>query len=300
VRCGQAAAIALLLAAFCIAAFLVACGSSSSGPSSHVDASADGTDAADDAKPATTGVGVIELSQGPDGGGTFLAAFSKATPDSGCQLVDAGACSTTICPPPPASDGGSSGDASTAVDGGAPTAPNPGALTVTGGVFGAGFQLTPDKVGTYLYTSPGTLFAPGDKLGVTAHGAELPGFATQSVVAPPTLQLTAPVAPDGGASTISTSQPLTLSWTGGQSGVEMVVTATAVFTTYGYAATTCSWDSSTGTATVPSAALRPLAAENALTSGIVWYGLAATKFTTGPVAVTLSAYVAQGRLVAFQ
>jgi hypothetical protein len=119
-------------------------------------------------------------------------------------------------------------------------------------------------------------------------------------VAPPILDLTAPVAPDGGSVAVPTANPLTFSWTGGQAGVEMVVTATAIFTTYGVATMTCSWDSSLGTATVPSASLRPLAAENALTSGFVWYGLAETRFSAGPVDVTLSAFVPQGKQAAFQ
>jgi hypothetical protein len=299
----RAAATALLLTASMLAVALAACGSSSSG-SPRADAAADvaAADASDDAKDGATGIGIVEFSEAPDGGGTFYAAFSKTTPvvDSGCQVVDAGACTTTTCPPPPMSDAGAVGDAASAFDGNFPMAANPGILTVSGGVFGSGTELGPDKLGTYLYTSPATIFAPGDKLGVAGQGADIPGFATESVVAPPILHLTAPASPDGGSVTVSTTQPLTLSWTGGQAGVQMVVTATAIFTTYGSATTTCNWDSSTGTATVPSDALRPLAAENALTSGIVWYGLAETKFTTGTVDVTLSAYVPQGKLAAFQ
>lgn len=298
----RAAATALLLVASCLASWLLACGSSSSGSAPRNDAAADvaATDAADDAKEAATGIGVIELSEAPDGGGTFYAAFSRSTPpaDGGCMFVDAGACTTATCPPPPASDAGTTRDAS--ADGALPVADNPGTLTVSGGIFGAGIELAPDKVGTYLYTSPGNLFSPGDQLGVAAQGGDIPGFATETVVAPPTLQLTSPAVPDGGSITVATTQPLTLSWTGGQEGVQMVVTATAIFTTGGVASMTCSWDSSTATASVPSAALRPLAAENALASGILWYGLAQTKFTTGPVAVTLSAYVPQGKPAAFQ
>ncbi len=299
----RAAAVALLLAASWIAMWLAACGSSSSGSPPRGDGAADvGTSDASDVKEAATGVGIIEFSEAPDGGGTFYAAFSKTTPvaDAGCQVVDAGACTTTTCPPPPASDAGAIGDAAPAFDGNFPMAANPGILTISGGIFGSGTELGADKLGTYLYTSPGTLFAPGDRLGAAAPGAEIPGFATETVVAPPILDLTAPVAPDGGGVTVPTANPLTLSWTGGQAGVEMVVTATAIFTTYGGATMTCNWDSSLGTATVPSASLRPLAAENALTSGFVWYGLAETKFAAGPVDVTLSAYVPQGKLAAFQ
>lgn len=308
------------LAAICpaclaLANWLVACGSTPNGPAAGKDASADaasdargdaladaGSDAPADAPEEVIAVGLVEFSEAPGGNGQFNAAFGDSTPTgaTGCQIVDAGACTTTTCPPPSTGDGGPAGDAGEVADASFMPAPNPGRLTVSGGLFGAGTVLGPGKFGTYFYASPGPLFAPGDKLGVAAQGAEIPGFPTQTVTAPPTLQLTAPVSTDGGEITVVTPQALAVSWTGGQTGVEMVVTASVVFTTLGGASMTCSWDSSSGTATVPSAALRPLAAENAIQSGIVWYGLASTKVTTGPVALTITAYAPQGTMAAFQ
>jgi hypothetical protein len=287
-----------LLACAWLAAWLVACGSSSSGGERRADAGADAAagDAGADAQ--STGVGVITFSEAPDGGGTFFAGFSDMAPPGpgGCTFVDAGACITATCAAPPASDAGP--DA--AADGGAAVvAKNPGRLEVTGGVFGSGFAIDPDNGGTYLYASPRTIFSPGDTLGVAALGGELPAFPAQKVVAPPILDLTAPAA-SGGKITIATAQPLTVSWTGGKAGDETVVTATAYFTSGGLASMTCSWDASAGTATVPSAALRPLASQNALTSGLFWYQLAQKKFTAGTVAVTLSVYEPQGSLAAFQ
>jgi hypothetical protein len=294
----RAVALSLLFGA-AAATWLVACGSSKSGGSTHAsgDAAQDGSDASD----ASSGVGVITFSQAPDGGGTFFAGFSRtaAPAPAGCQFVDAGACITATCLPPPVTEGGAPGDAAAPVDAAVATAPNPGQLKVTGGVFGAGFEIDPDNAGTYLYASPGTLFAPGDSLGVAAMGGVLPGFPTETVEAPPVLDLTAPGA-DGGKITISTTQPLTFSWSGGRAGDETVVTATAYFTSGGLASMTCSWDASMGTAMAPSDALRPLASQNAVSSGFVWYQLAQKKFTAGPIAVTLSAYAPQGTLAAFQ
>jgi hypothetical protein len=289
----------LLWTAALLAAWLVACGSSKSGAESHTDAGsvADGQADAEEA----TGIGVITFSEAPDGGGTFFAGFSDKTPASpaGCEVVDAGGCTTTTCPPPPASDAGTETDGATQADAQPVVAPNPGRMKVSGGVFGAGFYVDPDKGGTYLYASPGTIFSPGDSLGVAALGGALPAFPEQTIEAPPVIALTAP-AGDGGKLTISTAQPLMFSWTGGRAGDETVVTATAYFTSGGLASMTCSWDASTGAATAPSEALRPLASQNALTSNLVWYQLAQKKFTTGPVAVSLSAYAPQGTLVAFQ
>ncbi len=293
------AASALLSTAALLAGWLVACGSSKSGGEAHTDAGP--ADGQADALEGATGIGVLIFSEAPDGGGTFFAGFSGTVPPTpaGCETVDAGGCTTTTCSPPPASDGGTATDGAAQTDAQPAVAPNPGRLKVSGGIFGAGFYIDPDRGGTYLYASPGTIFSPGDQLGVAALGGALAAFPEQTVEAPPVLALTAP-AGDGGKITVSTSQSLTFSWTGGRAGDETVVTATAYFTSGGLASMTCSWDASTGTATVPSDALRPLASQNAVSSNIVWYQLAQKKFTTGPVAVSLSAYAPQGMLVAFQ
>jgi hypothetical protein len=289
----------LLLVAAACTTWLVACGSSKSGGPAHAQGDAATDDGGADASDG--GVGVITFSEAPDGGGTFFAAFSRTTPPipAGCEFVDAGACVTETCPPPPVSDGGAATDAAAVTDAAPFVAANPGRLKVTGGVFGSGFEIDPDNFGTYEYATPGTVFAPGDELGVAALGGALPAFPTQTVEAPPVLGLTAPGA-DGGKITVSTGQPLTFSWTGGHAGDQTVVTATAYFTSGGGASMTCNWDATMGTAMVPSDALRPLASQNAVSSVIVWYQLASKKFMTGPVVVTLSAYAPQGTLAAFQ
>jgi len=281
-----------------ILAFVAACGSSKSGGHAESDAAGDAVtaDGMSDTGPVTTGVGAVTFTEEIDGGGTFFAGFSDTTPTlgAGCTQVDAGTCLTTSCPPASASDAGSS-------DAAAGPAPSAGTLTITGGAFGTkGIPVAPDKGGTYYYASPGTIFAPGDTLGVSAAGGAVPSFAVESVTATPTIVLTAPAPGTGGKITVPTAQPLVVSWTGGQSGAKTVVVATAIFTTGGVASTTCSWDASLGTGMVPSAALKPLAAANAETSGMTWYQSADNAFTVGPLAVTMSARVLQGSLASFE
>jgi hypothetical protein len=296
--------LALLLAVACtaLAVLLVACGSSKSSGHSDGDAAAEAA-AGDggDAGPATTGVGVVTFSELPDSGGTFFAGFSETLPTlgAGCTQVDAGSCVATSCPPAAAGDAGASDAA--AADANATPAPSAGTMTLTGGAFGAkGVLVAPDKGGTYYYASPGTIFAPGDTLGVSAAGGAVPSFPEQTVTATPTIVLTAPAPATGGKITIPTSQPLTVSWTGGQTGANTVLVATAIFTTGGFASTTCSWDASLGTAMVPTSVLKPLAAANAETSGVTWYQSADNQFTVGSLAVTLSARVTQASLASFQ
>jgi len=277
---------------------LLACGSSKSGARPESDAASDAVavDGGGDSGSGATGVGVVTFSELPDAGGTFFAGFSETTPTlpTNCTVLDAGPCVTASCTAPPPSDAGPS-------DASAPPAPTAGTLTLTGGVFGSkGSSIAPDKAGTYVYAVPGTIFAPGDTLGVSAAGGAVPAFAEQTVVATPTIVLTAPTASTGGKITIPTAQPLVVSWTGGQNGAKTVLVATAVFTSGGVASTTCAWDASLGTGTVPTAALKPLAAANAETSGVTWYQSADSEFTVGTLAVTMSARVTQGSLASFQ
>jgi hypothetical protein len=290
-------ALALLAACAVLAGLLLACGSKS-GVRSEGDAATDAPagDGGGDSASGTTGVGAVTFSELPDAGGTFFAGFSDTVPTLAktCTALDAGPCVTTSCTAATPSDAGP-GDAS------APTAPTAGTLTVTGGVFGTkGAAVAPDNAGTYVYAAPGTIFAPGDTLGVKATGGAVPAFPEETVTATPTIVLTAPTPGTGGKITVPTAQPLVVSWTGGQTGAKTVLVATAVFTSGGVASTTCSWDASLGTGTVPSAALKPLAAANAETSGMTWYQSADSTFTVGSLSVTMSARVTQGSLASFQ
>ena len=294
----RSVALGLLACCAALAVVLLACGSSKSGGKPESDAATESSagDGGGDAGSGTTGVGVVTFSELTDSGGTFFAGFSETVPvlATNCTALDSGPCVTTSCTAVAPSDAGA-GDASPT------TAPTAGTLTITGGVFGAsGSSIAPDNGGTYAYASPGTIFAPGDTLGVKATGGQVPAFPEQTVTATPTIVLTAPTASTGGKITIPTAQPLVVTWTGGQTGAKTVLVATALFTTGGAASTTCAWDASLGTGTVPSAALKPLAAANAETSGVTWYQSADSTFTVGTLSVTISARVTQGSLASFQ
>jgi hypothetical protein len=275
-------------------AMSTACGASSGGAARATDGGARDEDAGAEAGPV--GAGVVQITEAVDGGGSFFAAFGEtpAPSPTGCTSVDAGACITASCP---ASDAGAAPpDAATTVLAGTLGA---GTLRVSGGVFGAGTGVDRDLAGVYQYLTPGSIFAPGDTLGVAATGGQVPAFARHSVIAPPLMRLTAPQ-PSGGMISVATSQPLTVAWTGGRAGDSAVLVATSLFTSRAVASMTCTWDAGLGTATIPSEALRPLAMANSLGSGISWYAVAQTAFVAGPVAVTLSAYETQGSPAAFQ
>jgi hypothetical protein len=252
-----------------------------------------------DADAGPSVIGIVSFSQAVDGGGLFFAGFGEVRPPAptNCKFFDAGSCATALCPAPPATDGG---DASAAGDAGADSGVlGAGTLTVSGGDFGTGFAIDQDMAGTYVYPTPGALFSPGDVLGVSATGGAVQAFAKHTVVATPTMMLTAPMA-DGGKMTIQTSQPLTVSWTGGRAGATAVLVATAYFTSGGGASMTCTWDGAMTPATVPSEVLEPLATENAVLSGFTWYQIAQAAFDDGPARVTLSAYTSQSSLAAFE
>jgi hypothetical protein len=273
-----------------LAVLLAACGSSKPGARSAGDAGSDGATGDGGGDSGATGAGVLTFSQDLGGGGTFFAGFSETAPKLAdhCTELDAGSCVTTSCA---AAAGG---------DAGAAAAPNAGVLTLTGGVFGStGALVAPGNGGTYLYASPGLLFAAGDTLGVSATGDAIAAFAEQTVLVLPPLELTAP-STDGGKVTIPTAQPLAVTWTGGQAGAKAILSASAVFTTGGGASVTCVWDASLGAGTVPSDALKPLAAANAQQSSMSWFQEADTVFAVGTVEVTLSARIAQGSLASFQ
>jgi hypothetical protein len=293
--------IALTVVSACVSVMvllLVACSSSSGGSKDNApdgsssDATADGG-GVDTGPPP--GQGVVIFSQEPEGGvGSFAAGFaltaaSKVPTD--CTVLDAGACVTTSCPKATASD-------ASAPDAALP--PNAGALTVTGGIFGTtGTGLSIDKAGTYYYQAPGNVFTPGDTLGVAGAGNTVPAFAEQTVVGPATIKLTAPAAA-AGKITIPTGQDLVVTWTGGTAGAKVFLFGNAVFTNGDSANLTCSWDASTGTATVPKAALAPMAAGNAEGSDLQWYQAAQTSFSAGAWPITISAYTTQQGLATFQ
>jgi hypothetical protein len=238
---------------------------------------------------------LIEFSEVPLGGGTFTAAFyaTPHEPPPGCTTAvpDAGACLVTTCP------------GHTPTDAGLVILASAGALDVTGGAFGeAGVQVGADTLGSYLYNTTGTMFAPGDVLSVSGAGSTVPAFATQTLAAPGAITVTMPEATDAGTLVIPTSQSLAVTWTGGVTGDHVIFTLNAFFANGGSASTACSWDAAAGQGTVPANALAPLVAGTAQAGGstAVWYQQAQTSFAAGRWAVTMQADIHGGSLAAFQ
>jgi hypothetical protein len=238
----------------------------------------------------------IELSEVPIGGGTFTAAFfaTPIAPPPGCTIdaPDGGTCEVTVCP------------AKVPNDAGVVSLASAGALDVTGGAFGdAGVQVGADNLGSYLYNTTGPMFSPGDMLGVSGAGADVPAFATQTLVAPGAITVTSPVAVDGGAAiVVPTAQDLSVTWTGGTTGDHVIFTLNAFFTDGSSASTLCSWDASAGQGVVPSSTLAPLAgaAPQEPRSDAIWYQQAETTFSAGRWNVAMRADIHGGSLAQFQ
>jgi len=316
----SARAIVLVLFALCIAmAALLAAGCDSSGTIIVTDAGAgdagpdvvvnfDGPTLFDVTAPETGGgdadaaptsdaaaFAFIEFSEVPLGGGVFTAAFyaTPREPVPGCttQVPDGGACAVTTCP----------GHAPT--DAGLVILASAGALDVTGGVFGeAGVEVSADNLGSYLYNTTGSMFAPGDVLSVSSAGGTVPAFPTQALAAPGAITVTMPEPDDAGTLVIPTSQSLAVTWTGGVTGDHVIFTLNAFFASGASASTACSWDAAAGQGTVPPSALAPLVAGTAQAGGstAVWYQQAQTAFSTGRWAVTMQADIHGGSLATFQ
>ena len=254
-----------------------------------------GTDAPHPSDAGDAGAyGFVQFAEVPVGGGEFTAAFygSPLPPPPGCtfEVSDGGPCLVTMCP------------GHVATDAGAVSLVSAGALTVTGGAFGdAGIEISPGNLGAYLYNTTGPMFSPGDTLTVSAAGASVPAFATQSLVAPGAITLTSPVA-DSGTLSIDTSQSLDLAWTGGATGARFILELGASFTSGDAASAVCSWDATLGTGTVPAGALAPLAAGDAQAgrSTALWYQEAQTTVAAGRWTVGVRAYVSGGSLASFQ
>ena len=137
-----------------------------------------------------------------------------------------------------------------------PAAVSAGTLTISGGNLGSGIAVMPDSTNAYNYTAASAMFSAGQTLTVSASGGTVPAFGPESVVAPPAPVLTAP-ASNGGSYTIPTSSDLTVTWTGGQAGAQVLVEGTNTGTPQDYFS--CIWDGAAGQGTVPRAVLAGLA-----------------------------------------
>jgi hypothetical protein len=134
-----------------------------------------------------------------------------------------------------------------------------GTLSFTGSQWSASStSLTLASDGTYETPLQQTLFSPGTTLTVSATGGDAPAFSGLAIDAPSpvTVTTTAP----GGFGAISTTADLPIQWTGGQAGALLTVYFNEE-TTGPVQPTTvaCAFDASLGQATIPQAALAPLA-----------------------------------------
>jgi hypothetical protein len=238
--------------------------------------------------------GFIEFSQVAVGGGQFVAAFygTPLGPAPGCSyaVTDGGPCLVTTCP------------SKTPTDAGGVSLVTAGDLTVTGGAFGdSGIELGPDTHGSYLYNTVGPMFSAGDTLSVTGAGATVPAFATQTLVAPGPITITAPIG-DAGVLSIPTTADLAVTWTGGTTGDRFFLNLSAFFTSGASASALCSWDATLGQGTVPASALTPLKGGTPQTnrSSALWYQQADTTFTAGRWTIAMRAFSSSGALASFQ
>jgi len=174
-----------------------------------------------------------------------------------------------------------------------PTDVSAGTLTISGGSLGS-VVVMPGTGNSYSYTSAAT-FSPGQTLTVTASGATVPAFGPESVTAPAVAVLTVPAATSG-TYMISTAADLSLVWTGGQAGAQLIVEGTSSGTPQSYF--TCTWDASLGQATIPHAILAGLAGQ---TNGYFIYGqFTTTNFTAGGYSISESALPFAGGMANYQ
>jgi hypothetical protein len=233
-------------------------------------------------------VGNISFSQTPGGGGEFFADFyaGPTSPLPGCTTGTFGACSTYVCP-----------QGNVEPQDAGPTTPSPTAGTLTIQTTTLGTVQVPPSGGSYQYTPNGALFTPGDTLGVAASGGDVPAFPVQHIAAPGLPTLVAPyVNQDGGTLTIPTTQDLTVTWTGGQSGARFAVQADSNFASPGYAQLFCFWDAPLGQGVVPKAALAQVAGGGGT---FFWYQTLDATFDAGAWSISLEALSGSGQAATY-
>jgi hypothetical protein len=134
-----------------------------------------------------------------------------------------------------------------------------GTLSLAGSEWSASStSMTLGSDGTYDTPLQQTLFSAGTTLTVSATGGEAPAFSGLAIDAPSTVTLT--TSAPGGFGAISTTADLPIQWTGGQAGAQLTVTFNEMTTGPSLPTTVaCTFDASLGQATIPQAALAPLA-----------------------------------------
>jgi hypothetical protein len=194
--------------------------------------------------------------------GSFVGVFYPpgTTEPPWCATTAYGACWVYDCPLPGM------------LDGGPPAQPQAGILTLTGPDLGGGQDLDAAS-NVYEYYSPSLIFSPGDMLGVSASGADVPAFGPWTIAGPGAVTVNAPAVPtDGGDIVLPTESDLTVSWTGGQAGSTVILELSSGFRNEGSSEILCQWPATDGTGTIPAAALATLLSPVPQATGsMVWY-----------------------------
>jgi len=119
-------------------------------------------------------------------------------------------------------------------------------------------MLTPMTDKTYtVYSAQQALYAGGETITISAPGADAPAFSL-SYTAPSRMSITSPAKPASGAKlTVNRSQGFTASWTGGGAGeVFLYISGPSASNT----TISCGFPASSGTGTIPAAALAMVSA----------------------------------------
>jgi hypothetical protein len=202
-------------------------------------------------------------------GAYSFAAFFLPSSTPGCPFTTYGACQYSPC--------GYLGA----------TGVSTGTITLSGGTLAAPVQVPVGTGGAYAYAPTSALFMAGQTLTASASGDVVPAWGPVSVVAPSAATL---VSPASGA-TIPSTQDLTVTWSGGQSGARVRVTGAP---SVGFGAYfECDWDASLGQGVIPQALLTALAGQSPNVS-VGQSQLAITTVDAGGYAVSVEAVQSTG------
>ncbi len=196
-----------------------------------------------------------------------------------CTSTTHGDCTRLVCP----SDmmGGSGG----AGTGGGTVMPHAGVITITGGSQSP-VTLTPDTMGQYSsdLTDTAKFFDAGAALTWAAAGDTVPQF-SHAITAPSSVEITAPTFAMGQV-TVNTAQDLSVVWNGGTAGNVNVTFGGENSTAKTMTMVFCTYTATTGSGTVPSAAMAGLASADA-EKFIMMGGGAQETFNAGDYNITL-------------
>ena len=134
-----------------------------------------------------------------------VGAPSRFVTATGCNRAPVGPCTLLTCPA-----------------GNHDTGASAGVLAITGKNIPANTALDPTMAGDYPdWVRPVGLFLAGDVITVGAAGGTLPAF-TKTATAPAAITVTAPACDGKSCGSFDPTRDLTVSWSGGSDGVEVI------------------------------------------------------------------------------